>query len=385
MPDRFSLGTQPPRTRSRRAGPLLCAILLLRLAPLNAQAVRKPEAGTLGATVARLSEPGGFFDTDNLISNESSYLHAVTRLQAIGTSSGAYIGVGPDQNFSYIAAIKAHVAYILDVRRDNLLQHLMFKALFERSRNRMDYLCRWLGRRPPENVEAWNTKSIEDIVGWIGARPPDEAFAATEQAGIVAAAKSTGIALSAQDVATIRRFHSAFVKDGLDLRFTSFNRGPRPYYPTLRQLILERDLDGRMASYLAREESWGFLKGLQVADRVIPVVGNLAGNHALSAIGRDVAARGEKVQAIYTSNVEQYIWRDGTFPHFAETVTRLPHDSRSAIIRSYFGGGYGGQGHPLAKSGHYSVQLVQTLDDFIGRHRSGGWGSYWELVTLGAR
>ena len=43
---------------------------------------------------------------------------------------GAYIGVGPDQNFSYIAAIRPDVVFIVDVRRDNLLLHLLFKSLF---------------------------------------------------------------------------------------------------------------------------------------------------------------------------------------------------------------------------------------------------------------
>src|SRR5215207_7700196 len=78
------------------------------------------------ALVARLSEPGGYFDTDNLISNESSYLHAVGRLRALRGAgpTGAYVGVGPDQNFSYIAAARPKVAFIVDIRRDNLLQHL---------------------------------------------------------------------------------------------------------------------------------------------------------------------------------------------------------------------------------------------------------------------
>jgi hypothetical protein len=34
-----------------------------------------------------------------------------------------------DQSFSYIAAIRPAVAFMIDIRRDNLLMHLMFKAL----------------------------------------------------------------------------------------------------------------------------------------------------------------------------------------------------------------------------------------------------------------
>src|SRR5919109_3135190 len=53
--------------------------------------------------IQRLSEPGGYFDSDNLISNETSYLHVLDRMREFGAQGGVYVGVGPDQNFSYIA------------------------------------------------------------------------------------------------------------------------------------------------------------------------------------------------------------------------------------------------------------------------------------------
>ena len=34
------------------------------------------------ALSARLSEPGGYFDSDNLISNETSYLHVLGKLRS---------------------------------------------------------------------------------------------------------------------------------------------------------------------------------------------------------------------------------------------------------------------------------------------------------------
>lgn len=261
----------------------------------------------------------------------------------------------------------------------------MFKALFERSRNRMDYLCRWLGRVPPADLASWNLRSIEEISAWVEKQPANVRFTQAEQQGIIAAVRQTGVPLSAQDASTIRRFHDAFVAGGLDLQFTSYNRGPRPHYPTLMQLLLEKDSSGRQASYLAREDDFRFVKAMQAADRIIPVIGNLAGSHALTAIGRDLERQREKVSALYTSNVEQYIWRDGSFPRFAESVAALPRDGHSVIIRSYFGAGSGGQVHPRARDGYYSTQLVQTVDDFAERQKNGGWSSYWELVTRGNR
>jgi hypothetical protein len=336
---------------------------------------------TFAGTVARLSEPSGYFDSDNLISNETSYLHAVSHLRSGRVSGGAYIGVGPDQNFSYIAAIRPSVAFMIDIRRDNMLMHLMFKALFQRSANRFEYLARWTGRIIPPGVRTWDGVSVDSILNYVDSLPVDPKGSETDS--IIATVRRFGIPLAMADTSTIRRFHNEFTRQGLDLRFTSSGRSPRYYYPTLRQLILERDLEGNKASYLASEDSWRFLKDLQGRNRVIPVVGNLAGSKAFPAISREISARNERVSALYVSNVEMYIWRDGSFATFAEHAARLPRNERSVIIRSFFGGGFG-QSHPLNRPEHVSTQLVQTLDDFA-RRQEAGWNSYWELVTLGNR
>ena len=336
---------------------------------------------TFAGTVARLSEAPGYFDSDNLISNETSYLHAVSHLRSGGVTGGAYIGVGPDQSFSYIAAIRPAVAFMIDIRRDNLLMHLMFKALFERSRNRLDFLSRWTGRVVPPDVRSWDDASIEAILSRIDSLPVDTVESETDS--LVATVRRYRVPLSLADTSTIRRFHGEFRRYGLDLRFTSSGRAPRFYYPTLRELILQRDLEDRQSSYLASEQDWRFLKDLQDRHRIIPVVGNLAGQVAFPAIGREIAARGQRLSALYVSNVEMYIWRDGSFATFAANTSRLPRDERSVIIRSFFGGGFG-ESHPLNRQPHRSTQLVQSLEDFARRERQ-GWASYWELVTLGNR
>jgi hypothetical protein len=337
---------------------------------------------TFAGTVARLSEEQGYFDSDNLISNETSYLHVIRKLRQADVSGGAYIGVGPDQSFSYIAAIRPSVAYMIDIRRDNMLLHLVFKALFERSRNRMEYLSRWTGRAVPDDLEKWDDRPIEEIIAQLDSTPAVEGLAERETDALLATIQGYGVPLSAADAETIRRFHGEFTRAGLDIRFTSAGRAPRPYYPTLRQLILERDLDGTQASYLVTHEGWQYIKDLQGRHRIIPVVGNLAGSKAFPAIGREVAARGERVSALYVSNVEMYLWRDMSFARFAESASNLPRDGRSVIIRSFFGGGYG-LGHPLNSPSHVSTQLLQKLDDFADRHSRGLWNSYWEVVTTG--
>ena len=381
MPTSITLGT----ARALMAAFGLLAVsgvgLARGVATRGIQTVTVRDDTTFAGTIARLSEPAGYFDSDNLISNETSYLHAVSRLRSIGVRGGAYIGVGPDQNFSYIAAIRPTVAFMIDIRRDNLLMHLMFKSLFQRSRNRLEYLARWTGRLVPFDVREWDGASIDSILTYVDSLPIDPTGAETDS--MIRTVRQYGIPFVAVDTSTLRRFHNEFILQGLDLKFNSSGRAPRYYYPTLRQLILQRDLEGNQVSYLATEESWRFVKDLEARNRIIPVTGDIAGSKAFPAISREISALKEHVSALYVSNVEMYIWRDGSFRTFAANAARLPRNERSVIIRSFFGGGFG-QSHPMNQPDHVSTQLVQTLDDFAYREAA-GWMSYWDLVTLGNR
>jgi hypothetical protein len=364
----------------------LALALLLPLAPACAQtrgdgaeAVRADTS--FAASVARLSEPGGFFDTDNLISNEGSYLHVMGELDARGVRGGAYIGVGPDQNFSYIARIRPAVAVLVDIRRDNLLEQLLFKALFDLSRDRLEYLALLTGRPVPATRDA--AQPIESIVEYLDATPMRvEAFEAAHRR-VVERIRAYGVPVEAAEWQTMRRFHSAFAEQGLGLRFESFGRAPQPYYPNLRQLILERDLDGRQASYLASDEAFQFVRSLQARNLVIPAVGDLAGTQALPAIARFVRERGQRVSAYYISNVDFYVAGEGKIDAFMANVKQLPVDERSVIIRSVF---RGPASIPLGQTGSpwRSTQLVQSIETLVREYDAGRVRSYDELVLTGS-
>jgi hypothetical protein len=303
----------------------------------------------------------------------------VDALEERDIRGGAYLGVGPDQNFSYIAAIRPEIAFIVDVRRDNLLQHLLFKALFAVADDRLEYLCLLFGLPLPDDAGAWRDSSIAALVAYVDtvdAQPRSTRAALDTVAALVG---RFGVPLSEEDRATIGRFHERFLGARLDLRFRSHGRAPRPHYPTLRRLVLETDRRGRQVSYLASESRWRVVDALQQRDRVIPVVGDFAGDHALRAIADLLHSHGTPVTAFYTSNVEFYLWGDGTFEPYAANVSRLPLAERSVLIRSFFGRNVG-YVHPAAVPGYYSVQLVQDLREFVATVQGGGYRTYFDVV-----
>ena len=333
-----------------------------------------------GALVATLSEPGGYFDSDNLVSNELSYQHVLGAIRRLKVSGGAYIGVGPDQNYTYIAKVRPKIAYMIDLRRDNLLQHLLYKSLFELSRNRVEYLGLLLGRPVPRDAAGWNGRSVEQIVAWYDATPPRRELFDSVRALVAERTAKYGIPINDQDRETLARIHGRFADAGLDLQYESLNRPSRRNYPTFRDLLLERDLEGARGNYFASEDDFQFVKSLHARNLIVPVVGNLAGGHALRAIGRDIAARNERVSVLYVSNVEFYLMREGSFEAFAENARTLPRNERSVIIRSYFNGPYS-YGHPQWVPGYFSTQILQTLDSFATEYTRGGYSDYLALVT----
>ena len=330
------------------------------------------------ALSARISEPGGYFDTDNLISNETGYLKVLDALERIGVHGGAYVGVGPDQNFSYIAAIEPKIAFIIDIRRDNLLQQLLFKALFERAPTRVQFLAGLLGRPAPADTVGWRARGINDIVAYLDTTPADSATVRAQRREIEQEVRSYGIPLDTQDVETIHRFHGEFVREGMGLRFSSAGRPPRPYYPTYRQLVTETDIDGRQASYLSTSARYAWVRSLELANRVIPVVGDLAGDHAVKELGAVLQEMGLQLTAFYASNVEFYLWREGTFPKWADNLEALPTTAKAVIIRSYFPN-FGGR-HPSAIPGYWATQTLQPVRTL----EAGGFSSYFDLVTRDA-
>ena len=353
--------------------PLFAAALvgLLLQAPGTPPRPALSPQSSFAARIASLSEAPGYFDTDNLISNERSYLQVIPDLRGPALRGGAYIGVGPDQNFSYIAAVRPSIAFIIDIRRDNLLLHLLFKALFQLSRTRAEYLALLMGRPVPPQVERWSDASIERLVHYVATTRVDAAANDRLRVRLKEVISRFGVGLSHEDFETIDRFHRRFIDAGIALQFQSSGRPPQNHYPTYRELLLARDPEGKASNYLALEEAFQTIKALQARDLIIPVVGDLSGPSALASIGGFMKQRGDTLSAFYASNVEFYLFGEGTFRDFAANLRRVPHSNKSLIVRSVFG---------RWRSLDGSSSQTQSITAMLDAVQNGRIRSYRELV-----
>lgn len=356
---------------------LLALLVVLPLAAARPHAAG-PQTTDFARLVERLSEGGGFFNSDNLVSNETSYLHVLGTFRALGVKGGAFLGVGPEQGFSYIAEIRPEIAFLIDIRRDNLLLHLLLKAMFASARNRMEYLCLLYGRAPPADLPLWTELELAALLDYLDRTPVSSALHLGNHRALMAQVSRYGVPLTAEDQETLRRFHDEFATAGLDLQYTSRNRPARFSFPTVRRLYLETDLEGNEASYLATEDRWRVVRALHAADRIVPVVGDLAGPKAVKAIAAYLREARLTVSAFYLSNVESYLFRYGTFPAFAENVRALPVGPASVLVRSWFGRG---AQLPSSVPGHFSTQLVQPVDRFLSLTAQPDSVTYWMLVN----
>jgi hypothetical protein len=355
----------------------LLSLVLLLVGCAPQRSAPTPQLG-FARLVDTLSEPGGYFDTDNLVSNETAYLHIMGGLRRLGVRGGTYIGVGPEQNFSYIAEIQPELALVIDIRRDNLLLHLLFKAMFESSGTRIEYLSQLFGRKPPPDPGTWAEKDLTVLLYYLDDAGFDSVVHDGVHRALMSRIEGYNIPLSAEDSTTMRRFHDEFARNGLDLAFSILGRPPRREYPTVRRLYLETDLEGNRASYLASEDRWRRVRDLQRQNRIVPVIGDMGGTVAMGSIGRYLRSTSRVVSAFYVSNVEFYLMRAGTFDTFVESIRALPTAPSSVLIRSSFDRGFGGPGQ---QPGHFSSQHLQTFERFLAMVDEPVARTYLDLVS----
>src|ERR1041384_3782077 len=106
--------------------------------------------------ISDYSEDSGSFRFEYM-SNELQFQYVIPRLKENRRPGGVYVGVGPEQNFTYIAALQPKIAFICDIRRQNMVEHLLYKAVFDMSSDRADFLSRLFSRKLPTGLSENST------------------------------------------------------------------------------------------------------------------------------------------------------------------------------------------------------------------------------------
>jgi len=301
-------------------------------------------------TIEDFSEPNGYFRSDNLLSNEIWLQWVIPDLLTRARQNGVYLGVGPEQNFTYIAALHPKMVFITDIRRGNLHTQLMYKALFEMSADRAEFFGRLFTKARPPGLTAKSTASDIIQAYWDNIKVPTQSEAVYKE-NLKAIqdhlTRKHNLPLGKEDLDGIEYVYWNFYWHGPAITYNSSSgnsQNGRNTMASYGDLVLATDGANVNRGFLANEENFKVLKDLEEKNLIVPIVGNFAGPKALRTVGKYLKERGAVVSAFYLSNVEQYLNQDGIWGAFCSNVASLPLDEKSTFIRSQqgMGGGSGG-------------------------------------------
>jgi hypothetical protein len=317
----------------------------LRGAESLPQSISNPEFWKM---TSEFSEPSGYFRSDNLLSNEIGFPFILTDLAKIAAPAHVYMGVGPEQNFNYIAVLKPKMAFIVDIRRGNLILHLMYKALFELSSDRAEFVSRLFSLRRPSTLNALSTPE-QIFTAFANVQKSETLYTVNLKAIDADLAEKHHFALAPEDLDAIANLYETFYTFGPGIRYSSSQGGGFGGFnqPSYAELMTAADGDGKFRSYLADEQSFQLLKDLESRNLLVPLVGNFGGPKAIRAVGQYVKDHGAVVSAFYLSNVEMYLNQQDLWSSFCKNVASLPLNDTSTFIRSARGGASYGRGFGL--------------------------------------
>jgi hypothetical protein len=285
--------------------------------------------------VTEYSEPEGYFHSDNFLSNEIGFQEVIPDLQRIVTRGGAYLGVGPEQNFTYIASLRPRLAFIIDIRRQNLIEHLLYKSFMEISTDRANFVSMLFARPRPAGLVSGST--ADALFKAFDKSTPNSDLFERNLANAMQRLKDKGIPLSFDDQASMRKVYNAFFESGPDLTyaFTGNAQIPGRGLPSYSELMTATDGNGKSWGYLATEDQFEIVRQLELRNLIVPLVGNFAGDKTVRTVGQYIRNHGAIVSTFYLSNVEQYLFQQNDdWSRFYTNVATLPIASTSMIIRS---------------------------------------------------
>ena len=394
-------------SQSRRAVFLASVMMLCVTGCAQAPRVAAPAASiaerlddsTFWRLMNEYSEPWGVFRSENFVSNETSLQWVIPELRRTVPAGRVYLGVAPDQNFTYIAALKPRIAFVVDIRHQNAVQHLLYKSLFGLSANRAEFLATLFSRPPLVGVNDHSTpQALFDALA--NTRPDSARYRANLRAVTERLVQVHHFALSDSEVVSLNCVYRAFLAQGPALTYNygsecrnpgqagyrggGFGGGGFGGMPSYLEMSMESDSAGGNFGYLASDEAFRRVKDYEERNLIVPITGNFAGDRSLRAVGQWAREHGAVVGAFYVSNVEQYLFMQGDeAQRFYANVAMLPTDASSTFIRSFSAGGRGGGtiARPLRQQSGRSMQLLSGVEALVKAYRAGEVKSWNDVVA----
>jgi hypothetical protein len=300
-------------------------------------------------------------------------------------------------------ALQPKLAIIFDIRRGNMIAHLMYKALMETSADRAEFVSKLFSRPRPPGLDSSST--VKQLFDAFIAVEPDSLLFRRNLAAIKAhLTKTHGFAMNDSDSKLLDYTYSAYYGGGPQMTYNyrpgtgtivvgggfggrfggrGFGGG-MPSYETLQEAT---DSAGKNWAYLATEANFRWLKDFESKNLLVPIVGDFAGPKAIRAVADYLKGHHAVVSAFYTSNVEQYLFQQGDdWSRYYKNVAMLPLDGSSSFIRSIGGGrGYGVPARPAAQMAMLGGRLPSvtcSMQDLIKAFSDGRIQGYSDVIAM---
>jgi len=310
---------------------LLAVVLTTTAAPRTADTLPSQYTDAeFWKLITDFSEAGGQFPYENFVSNEVSYQDVISEMKRRTTPGGVYLGVAPEQNFTYIAAVQPKVAFIFDIRRQNLVELLMYKALFEMSPSRSEFVSRLFSRKPAGVIPT--TASATTLFNaFQKVRPDAQLYEETLRTMKDRLVRQHQFQLTAIDLQKLEYVFKVFYQGGPSMDYAYASATPNSLVPSYYLLMTGSDPRGQNSAFLASEDRYQFIRDLQQKNLIVPIVGDFAGPRAIKAVGKYLKDHNAAISAFYISNVEDYL--QSSWSAYRSNIQSLPFEESAFFIR----------------------------------------------------
>jgi hypothetical protein len=240
----------------------------------------------------------------------------------IENKGGIYVGVASDPNYTLIAVAKPEFAFLLDIDRQVIDMHAIYKVFLAASDDPETMRRRWSKRELRRSVDL-----LEE-------------------------------GLANEEPKARKRI--------IDL----FEEVHEIVHENLGK-VAQRERDGKGTSWLSNDEYYGYIRRMFEVGRVRVMPGNLLGANTMASIAAAARELELPVRVFYPSNAEDYFgYGDG----YRNNVRGLPIDDTSVVIRTIATNPLHSEyGRTLPKADHrwhYQVQPMANLQAWLEREKS---------------